>query len=133
MTKDRLPRVLWQFRYTHGSGPGGQHVNKVATAVELRINLASLPLNGAAKSRLREQQRGKINKQDELIIHADRHRSQLKNKEDAINRAETFIGEASKQPVKRIATKPTKSSKQRRLKGKKRRGETKSQRRKPEV
>lgn len=133
MTKYRLPRELCQFRYTHSSGPGGQHVNKVATAVELRINLASLPLNDAAKSRLREQQRGKINKQDELIIHADRHRSQLKNKEDAINRAETFIGEASKQPVKRIATKPTKSSKQRRLEGKKRRGETKSQRRKPEV
>ena len=90
MNTYKLPTHLCDFRFVLASGPGGQHVNKTATAVELRIPLTKLGLPPAVLKRLSDQQGRRINKSQQLIVQASRYRSQLTNKEDAIARAEKF-------------------------------------------
>ncbi len=120
-----------EFRYVLASGPGGQHVNKTATAVELRIPLLKLGLPSTVLKRLHTQQHGRINKEYELIVQASSHRSQLRNKDDAVRRAEKLISAAFQVPKERRATKPTTSSTRRRVDAKKRRGKIKNQRQRP--
>ena len=122
-----------EFRYVHASGPGGQHVNKTATAVELRVAVIALSLPAPVTQRLRAQQRNRINARGELIIQAEQYRSQLKNKQDALTRLQRMIDAARVAPKKRIATKPTTASRRRRLDNKKKRGATKATRRKPSI
>lgn len=126
-----FPDDALEFRFVQASGPGGQHVNKTSTAVELRANLNALRLRPEVERRLALQQRGKINKQGELIIQAETFRSQLKNRKDALSRLEQMVHAASQTPKKRIPTKPSKTAKRKRVDSKKQRGQTKSQRRKP--
>ncbi|XOV83877.1 MAG: alternative ribosome rescue aminoacyl-tRNA hydrolase ArfB [bacterium] len=126
-----FPDDALEFRFVQASGPGGQHVNKTSTAVELRVNVCALGLRPSVARRLSQQQRGKLNKQGELIIQADTFRSQLKNRKDALSRLEQMVRDASVVPKKRIPTKPTLNAKRKRLDTKKQRGQTKSQRRKP--
>ncbi|MBK89411.1 MAG: hypothetical protein CMQ44_11205 [Gammaproteobacteria bacterium] len=128
-----LPTKACEFRYVLASGPGGQHVNKTATAVELRVPLPKLGLPINVLKRLLAQQRGRINKELELIVQASSHRSQLQNKDDAIRRAEKLIAAALLVPKERRATKPTLSSKRRRVDKKKQRGSVKNQRRRPSL
>ena len=120
-----------EFRYVLASGPGGQHVNKTATAVELRIPLSKLGLPVAVLKRLHAQQHGRINKGHELVVQASSHRSQLRNKDDAVRRAEKLINAAFQEPKERRATKPTISSARRRVEEKKRRGKIKNHRQRP--
>ena len=131
MTKYQIPDNALEFRFVHASGPGGQHVNKASTAVELRIDLQQLQLDAKALRRLKVQQANRINKTDQIVIQADRFRSQLKNKNDALQRAKTMIEQALVQPKKRIPTSPSRAAKQRRLNAKKIRGDVKHQRKKP--
>ncbi|NCF33588.1 MAG: aminoacyl-tRNA hydrolase [Proteobacteria bacterium] len=131
MTTYTLPTHLCDFRFVLASGPGGQHVNKTATAVELRVPLAKLDLPPGVLSRLLSQQSRRINKAQELIVQASSHRSQLHNKEDAVARAEKLINAAWRVPKTRYATKPTASAKRRRVDKKKQRGHIKSHRRRP--
>jgi len=108
------------FAFTCSSGPGGQNVNKVATAAQLRFNVknsASLPEE--VRLRLLSILSKKITSQGELIIKADRHRTQERNKQDALERLIELIKGATKIPKKRKKTKPTFSSTQRRLEKKK--------------
>jgi len=128
-----IPEDALEFRHVLASGPGGQHVNKTSSAVELRVTLSALALPEATTHRLLVQQRGRINKQGQLVIQADNFRSQLRNRNDALSRLERMIAEASKQPKKRIPTKPSRSAKRKRSEGKKQRGQTKSQRKKPRL
>ena len=125
-----LPEIC-EFRFILGSGPGGQHVNKTASTVELRVTVSKLQLPPAPLKRLKEQQAKRINKLGELVIQSGNHRSQLLNRQEAVSRIEKFIGEALIQPKSRVATRPTLASKRRRLEGKKVRGSVKSQRKKP--
>jgi ribosome-associated protein len=127
----KLPPDICEFRFILGSGPGGQHVNKTATTVELRVTVAKLRLRPAPLARLREQQAKRINKLGELVIQSGNHRSQLMNRQEAVSRAEKFVNEALIRPKSRVATKPTLASKKRRLEGKKVRSSVKSQRKKP--
>ncbi len=127
----RIPEEACEFKFVHASGPGGQHVNKTATAVELRVDIDKLALNHETRSRLRLQQRNRINKQGQLVIQADEFRSQLKNRKAAVTRLQEMIAAARVRPKKRIATKPTAASKKRRMADKKQRGQTKANRRKP--
>ena len=120
-----------EFRFIHASGPGGQHVNKTATAVELRVRVDKLRLPPETANRLRRQQANRINRNGELIIQATRFRSQLKNRKDALERLRAMISRATSAPKRRVATKPTMASKKKRLAGKKQRGQLKSNRRKP--
>ena len=126
-----IPDAACEFKFVHASGPGGQHVNKTATAVELRVDIGKLELTRDTRNRLRQQQRNRINKDDRLVIHADEFRSQLKNRKAALSRLQGMIAAAKVRPKKRIATKPTYAAKRRRVDTKKQRGQTKANRKKP--
>ena len=121
--------------FIRSSGPGGQNVNKVASAVQLRFNARKSPnLPQAVKARLEAIAGQRLTKDGVIIIEASRFRSQVRNRADALERLVELIREASIQPVTRRATKPTYGSKLRRLEGKKKRSGTKSLRRsKPEL
>ena len=127
-----LPPDACEFRFVHSSGPGGQHVNKASTAVELRVEVSLLGLDSQAQRRLRQRQANRINKEGVLVIQAATHRSQLKNRQDAIARVEALITEARKRPKTRIATQPTFSAKRRRVEQKKKHASTKRQRQRPD-
>jgi ribosome-associated protein len=117
------------FSFICAPGPGGQNVNKVATAVLLRFNVVNSPsLPEEVRGRLMNQIGNKLNHQGELIIKATRHRTQERNKQDAIARLRDFIIKAAIAPKKRKATKPTYSSVQKRLQKKKLQGKKKSMR-----
>jgi ribosome-associated protein len=133
MKTPHIPQQALEFRFVHASGPGGQHVNKTATAVELRVQLSALELAPDTLRRLRQQQRNRINKEGELVVFAERYRSQLKNRQDALARLEDIIAQASIRPKQRIATRPSNAAQQRRLDSKTLRGRTKQQRKKPSL
>ena len=109
------------------SGPGGQNVNKVSTAVELRFNVANLPDD--LRRRLEPLAGRMIAQSGDLVITAQRFRSQERNREDALDKLVTLLRKAAHVPRKRIATRPTKASRTRRLESKSKRAEVKSLRR----
>lgn len=128
-----LPSAAYEARFVHASGPGGQHVNKASTAVELRVYLNKLELPPGALHRLKQQNRNRINKDGVLIIQADQHRSQLQNRKAAVARVESMVATALRPPKRRVATRPTLASKKKRLQHKKQRSVTKTNRKKPNI
>ena len=119
-------------RYLRASGPGGQHVNKTESAVQLRLHLDrcdSLP--SAVKLRLRKIAGRRLTERDEILIEARRFRSQDQNRRDARERLADLIERASRVPKKRKPTRPSKSAKARRMDSKTRRGTTKNLRKPP--
>jgi ribosome-associated protein len=127
-----VPQAACEFQFIHSSGPGGQHVNKTSTAVELRVDTTLLGLDAYALNRLISLQANRINKQGILVVQASSHRSQLKNRQQALARVEAMIQEARQRPKKRIATGPSQSAKRKRVDRKKKHGTTKQQRQKPD-
>ena len=127
-----VPSSACEFRFIHSSGPGGQHVNKNATAVELRVKIDLLSLDAYTSYRLQIQHAKRISKEGILVIQASRHRSQLHNRQEALDRVDKFIKEAKARAKTRIATQPTLSSKKKRVDKKKKRASAKKQRRRPD-
>ncbi len=120
------------FSSSRSSGPGGQHVNKVNTKVELRFNINnSSVLTDEQKLLINNKLKNKITIEGDLIIVSQRTRSQLKNKMEAIDKLIEMLSKALKPRKKRIPTKPTRTSKLKRLETKKRTSEIKQSRRKP--
>lgn len=118
-----------QEEFVRSSGPGGQNVNKVATAVKLRFdveNTSSLP--DAVRNRLYRIAGNRINSDGFLVIDARRHRSQEQNRREAQERLVDLIRRASQRPKPRKPTKPSAAAKRRRLEGKRRRSLTKKRR-----
>jgi ribosome-associated protein len=111
------------------SGPGGQNVNKVASAVELRFDVANSPsLPDALRTRLLARKDRRLTADGVLVIQASRFRDQARNRDDARERLVEIIRAAMHVPKKRIATKPTRASKERRIQSKKKRAQHKQTR-----
>jgi ribosome-associated protein len=118
-----------EWKFIRSSGPGGQNVNKVASAVQLRFRLPeNTTLGGAVKNRLRRLAGQKLNDDGSILIFARGQRSQEQNRRDALSRLIGMIRAAMVEPKIRKATKPTRASQERRIESKKRRGSTKRKR-----
>lgn len=112
--------------FVRASGPGGQNVNKLSTAAQLRFDVGRLTLEPDVLTRLTTLAGQRMTKDGVIVIHAQRFRTQERNKADAIDRLLELLREAMVRPVPRRATRPTLGSKKRRLEGKKRRGDVKA-------
>jgi ribosome-associated protein len=125
-----IPMSELQFRFARSSGPGGQHVNRSATQVELLFDVANSPsLNEAQRQRVLRRLRSRIDKEGVLHLVSQETRSQLRNREEVVERFQALMREALRVPKRRLPTRPTRAARERRLEEKRRRSETKRDRR----
>ena len=117
-----------EISFVRASGPGGQNVNKLSTAAQLRFDIGRVTLAPDTRARLERIAGQRLTKDGVIVIHAQRFRTQERNRADATDRLIEMLREAAIRPPPRRATRPTLGSKKRRLEGKKRRSDVKAKR-----
>ena len=127
-----IPESELEFRFFRSGGPGGQNVNKVSTAVQMRFDARNSPsLTEPVRARLMKLAGSRLTLDGIILISAVRFRTQERNRSDAIARLQAMVDEASIAPTYRVPTRPTRASKERRLDGKAKRSTIKSGRGRP--
>jgi ribosome-associated protein len=128
----QIPEQEFRWTFVRSSGPGGQNVNKVASKAVLHWNVDASPsLPGAVKERLKTLHRRRFTKEGELILSSQQHREQVLNVQDCLDKLREMVLQAATVPRKRRPTKPTRGSREARLKTKRHRSARKSGRRGP--
>ncbi len=127
-----IPLSEFEFRFSRSPGPGGQHVNKVNTKVVLRWDIAnSTILPDEVRQRFLRQNRKRISKSGQFLITSHRFRDQSRNVADCLDKLRAMLLQACQTPKRRIATRPTRAAKRRRLDSKRKQSEKKNARRSP--
>jgi ribosome-associated protein len=130
-----IPLSEIDIRFVRSSGPGGQHVNKTSTQAEISFDLAGSPsIPGSERTWLRSRLASKLDTEGKLQVTSQAYRSQLRNREDAIEKLIAMLNQALQRPKKRRPTRPTRGAKESRLRSKKLHGERKALRtKKPDL
>lgn len=129
-----IPENELEFRFFRAGGPGGQNVNKVSTSVQMRFDARNSPsLKEPVRERLMKLAGSRLTLDGVIVITAVRHRTQERNRADAVARLQDLVDKASVAPAYRVPTKPTRASKERRLQAKSGRSAIKSGRGKPSL
>ena len=130
----RVPAHALTMRAVRASGPGGQNVNKVATKVELRVDLGAIEgLSDAARARLHGLSRGRLDADGRLMITSQATRNQARNLEDAREKVRALVAAALREPRSRRPSRPSAGAREQRLEAKKHRGALKRERARPEA
>ncbi len=123
-----VPEAALTWKFVRATGPGGQHVNKVSTAVECRLGLDAAGIRGALRERLERLAGSRLTAAGEIVVFVDTHRTQSRNREAALARFASLIEKALPEPRPRVPTRPTAGARARRQEDKKRRSKLKKRR-----
>lgn len=126
-----IPEAAITWKFLRSSGPGGQNVNKVATAVECRLNLDRAELPRTTRSRLEKLAGSRLTASGEVVLFADAQRTQARNRADALARLSALLEAARQVPKTRIPSKPSAAQRAKRREDKQRRSQVKEARRRP--